>query len=59
MGSSDNKMVKRVTQRSEIKHKRKSIKEGYREPKGDRWYNEIYISESRRYARVLWNKRAL
>lgn len=52
-------MVKKVTPRNEIKFRRKRIKEGYRKPNGERWFNEIYISESRRYARVLWKIREI
>ena len=47
-------MIKRVTQRNEIKFKRKRIKEGYKELNGKRWTNDIFISESRKYAYVKW-----
>ena len=59
MDTSGNKMVKKVTPRNEIKFRRKRIKEGYKEPNGTRWTNEIFISESRRYARVLWKHRLI
>lgn len=57
MDTSINKMVKKVTPRNEIKFRRKRLKEGYREPNGARWINDIFISESRRHAYVKWIKR--
>lgn len=50
-------MVKKVTSRSERKHRRKRIIEGYRHIDGVRWFPDIYISESKRYARVNWKTR--